>query len=150
LIKPSDLHQPDILTPAGARGQHADRSGLEIGGHDRLDEQSWLAEQFGGRQVKRPVETEHRAEGAQRVTRQRFLTCRCELLRRGGTARIVVLDHRHRWKILAADDLYSGVEVQQVVIRQLFAADLTRRYRISCAHTWIVIGCGPLVWVLTV
>ena len=51
----------------GPRGEDPQGLGLEVGGHDRLDEQARLGEHLGGGGVHRTVQAEHGAERAERV-----------------------------------------------------------------------------------
>ena len=40
VVQDSDLHQSHIFSPAGTRGQQANRAGFEIGCHDGFNEQT--------------------------------------------------------------------------------------------------------------
>ena len=126
--RPSDRpdgHQADVRLPFGNGGQDVQRFSVELRGDDRLDEQAWLGEHLGRSRIDRAIQSQHRAEGAQGVARQGAFQALGQRFRLGGTAGVVMLDH-HRGRLAeVADHRQRAVEVEQVVIREFFAVELT-------------------------
>ena len=70
------------------------------------------------------IEAQDSAEGTLRIAIEGFAACERNLVRRSGSARIVVLDHYCRRFRKRANDGKSAVEVEQVVVREFLAVQL--------------------------
>jgi len=124
--------------------------GLAVRISSALEAYELVRQPLGGGGVDRLVERDDAAEGAQRVGRKRALVG----LQRAGAERdaagVVVLDDDARGLGEIAHEAARGVEVEQVVERQLLAVMLLdHRQHVHPRADLVVVG-GPLVGVLAV
>src|SRR6202453_2792097 len=103
-------------------GQYLQRRRVVAGGEQYLDE--LLGQPLGALPVHWPVERDHTAIGAGLIAGVGAFIGRLDRLAERAAARVVVLDDRARGPIELLDELAGGVEVEQVVERQLLAVQL--------------------------
>ena len=122
----ADLHQPHVVLPLWRRGEDFQGVVVEMGSDDGFDEQARRGQHVGRGGVDRAVQTQHRAEGAQRVALHRPLQGRDQRIADSRAAGIVVLDHHRRRIGELADDRQGAVEIEEIVVGKLLAVQLPR------------------------
>ena len=125
-------------------------SGVKSGAMIASTNRSGSAKKLGRRRVDRHVETEHRAERAQRIAFPGAAHRVAQRFRRRRAARVVVLEHRDARDGQRPHDGQRAVEVQEVVVRQLFAVQLFGPHERTGTGIGKCIQCRHLVRVLAV
>ena len=95
-----------------------------LGGDHDLDKET--PDRLGDSRIKRAIECDNAAIGADRVAGQRLVPCRPQSLADRGAARVGVLDDCDRRRIILGHQFEGGIRVAIVVVGQLLTLELSR------------------------